>query len=230
MRFNNGLALAREWWASGVPEQLGTFGALVGVHGTADTFVYRWSPEITRSELAPFQIEFGTTVGPDTIWSDAVDYPVVTANIDSTRIFVPPYYEPAKYVCRYGYCLLDSCADARTPGFSLIFYGKALNGGHMEFQACSFEVQNGPTCKSALPLAVHLRWAVDSAGNGLFKDPVSARSRSVARAGGAARTRGHVQFDILGRRVNEVVHVRDVRLVGAVGSGMRREVVACTRE
>lgn len=226
-----GPALRRLWFKSAIPEEYRGYGAIAPVTESCSVAVFAWSPEIvTETLLGSVNVTVG---GGDSVWDGANHYPDTAVAIDTTvgdcltlqGCFPDGIRRPAKWVCGFGAGPFSGCVREFAPGWNKIFYVTGLDSRHYKFQACSIEVHVTDTCWGREPWAVHLRWAADSAGNGLFRDATPVRERTTVAPRTALAGEYRSAFDILGRRLaGSGAGALGVRLVGTTGGSMRRLV------
>ncbi len=137
------------------------------------------------------------TIGnPDTVWEDAVGFP------DSLHALDYSYRSPVDTF--YNKWCMSQRDTSYIPNWQAIIYLRGSDSRHMKLQALGVP-EDSLAYAYWWSTAFRIRWAVDSAGNGLFKHDVSAvespgRPHLPARAAHGSGP-GVELFDLCGARV-----------------------------
>ena len=145
-------------------------------HESLEKVYEQWDPSNLGQGMFTITIN-----NPDTKWNDALHFPDSLAPCDTfIRIvdFNPdnPIFTKARCIYRtWWYIGEEINKTSNMPNYNGIIYVKPNNNMHMKMQISEFQIleKEGMNGTNYYPDTIKLLWAVDSAGNGMFKhDPV----------------------------------------------------------
>jgi hypothetical protein len=166
---------------------------------------YRWTAGWVPEQHPGWPL-CGYANNPDSVWENATQYPDSSLPVDTLP-------EPKEVgICCYAYCqYLDGCGGTLVkPNVGSIVYFHAAFGVHAKLQVAHVVVEttgvyvvpvSGDTCPMVVPRRLEIRWAVDSAGNGLFKHEVGVRPQFLAAQNRQPASLRRRYFTLNGKRV-----------------------------
>lgn len=202
--FSCGLRVVLTSVGSVIPEQGDGYGILLVHRDSCDSMGYSGG---TRVDSLPGLHYTYTIDNPDTVWDNALSLPDSLFGLDTfdTQILlaIPSLYP--SYGAR-GRCFAVRHVPTYPPGtpvwcsevpdHNTIIYARCNSGRCVKLQVDTTVVPQ-PNGNCGL---VHVRWAADSAGNGLFRAvPTGARHPALCRTTQAAATAKSRMYDIRGR-------------------------------
>lgn len=195
--FSSGIALLGVGINNGIPE--GPWSLTIACMGVAYGHVgVRWSPGITRTQYCAGPLGFAGSL--DSVLTAVTSMPDSMEPFDTACI----YYVAgnAGGYLPLGVALRDwLCTRLFNPPYNntrwvedwkIISYAHCPDGSHMAFQFVNDTVLGGPTGQV-------VRWAVDSAGNGVFRiPPVAVKPGGLCAPGACRMQRNGELFDLRG--------------------------------
>jgi hypothetical protein len=170
-----------------------------------------------------------TTGSDDTVWGASASYPDSLRAMDTlvcrsgaggdTAVRMPGRWCFTNFSC-FEYCIVAGFAAAEVePQYNTVMYARSTNGRTMELQVGSYRIDTTSFTPPAFTRigAFLLRWAADSAGNGLYLHDGTAAERTPP-AVRALRVNMHADtrsFSLMGQRL----HARS--LPGAARASVR---------
>jgi len=198
VHFSNGLVVTPAWYHSTIPEEwYPWWGALMVLYDSCDSTGLRPQSSLIRQQIHPGNPRVTQTLAiADTIWDSSLRYPDSLWLLDSLR-------PSGSYVYAVGkWCFMAADTTIARPGWNGLFYVKALDGTRMKLQVHGHEVDTPASLQPAVR-SLRLRWAVDSAGNGVFMPPLAThghRAPTPALLRGPGRRLAGWTYDLFGRR------------------------------
>jgi hypothetical protein len=150
----------------------------------------------------------GIANSPDSVWDAIGTAPDSIVPMDTLTIgmahtlnaWLPAGLILREWIC-YGVVLPPTSRSGWVPDWNIIAYAHCPDSSHMAFQFAYDTVLGGPTGQV-------VRWAVDSAGNGVFKiSPVAVAPGAVREPTelhqrlGRTASSGSTLFDLRGKRI-----------------------------
>lgn len=216
--FSVGATFSMALMNDGIPEHNDAFWCALITGSSVLNAGYRWhdSIKMADSEIAPVALAVGNT---DTVWSAATNMPDTLFGLDSIGY---PFGSslgkaPGKW-CFYNYCPGTNsshpyCYSVPLENHTAIMYVRTGDSRGLKVQVSDFERDSVDPGYPALGGGTRIsefrvRWAVDSAGNGLFKHEGAAVRPALSNPGaGGSAVRGSPMapfvsrpyFDLRGR-------------------------------
>jgi hypothetical protein len=203
LTFSTGLRMSVGWLGSGIPEDFSSFGVAAPHPATTDSMGFsEWRP-VSTDTFGYAECSGGSG---DTVWSGTQSMPSSLSRLDSTFWISPHSYDTGAgslglfpviraVTCCYPGAGYVGCPV--NPNHKTIAYVRCRGGRAMKMQIDTVLTDGDGRCG-----IWHLRWAADSAGNGVYV-PTVASIPQVERRTGVARAASprEALHDVRGRQL-----------------------------
>jgi len=186
--FSCGLLLRFRWGSGIIPEDLGSYGIVLVARDSVDSSGYRREDGMTRSVGQVATLTVGSS---DTLWTSSRVLPDTLLDLDSVIWWAvgPATGDtslggPGKWFAHtnvFYFPPINPMQCEQVPGHNTVMYARCKRGRAMKFQVDSLIVLDAGSGYTRCGM-FRVRWAVDSAGNGLFRENPTAVEQPRPRA------------------------------------------------